>query len=163
MRLQRLYKMCLVIVCFFLISANCIFWESGPEPQRERQKENTQEKNCSCETGEAGGGGRFPSESSCGLLWKQTWVRPGGRGLGVVGTPLYFQDGRERGRWTFRACALGARIHLQPLYRPSGKDRSPGIKQLGPVTTVTTVSGDFRLLNFDLLSCKMRPCQWGQP
>lgn len=161
MRLQRLYKMCLVIVCFFLISANCIFWESGPEPQRERQKENTQEKNCSCETGEAGG--RFPSESSCGLLWKQTWVRPGGRGLGVLGTPLYFQDGREGGRWTFRACAPGARIHPQPLYRPSGKDRSPGIKQLGLVTTVTNVSGDFRFLNFDLLICKMRPCQWCQP
>lgn len=47
-RLQRLYKMCLVVACFFfLISANCIFREKGPEPQREikkKKKKNTQEK-----------------------------------------------------------------------------------------------------------------------
>lgn len=37
-RLQRLYKMCLVVVCFFLISANYIFREKGPELQREIKK-----------------------------------------------------------------------------------------------------------------------------
>lgn len=55
-RLQRLYKMCLVIVCFFLISLSCIFRGRGPEPRREiKKKKTTQEKDFGCEGGKGEG------------------------------------------------------------------------------------------------------------
>lgn len=93
-RLQRLYEMCLVVVCFFLISANCIFGEKGPEPQREIKEKTTQEKDCGRKAVE--GGGKLPRVAGPAL--KQTWVhRVGPRAWGF-GDPFPFPGWKGEGR-----------------------------------------------------------------
>lgn len=108
--------MCLVIVCFFLISANCIFRERGPEPQREIKKPPRKKTVAVTVVG----GVETPSESGRGLLLKQSACINGDQGRGDVRSPLHSQEERGRGKWKFQACALEAKIHLQPLDRPSG-------------------------------------------
>lgn len=93
-RLQRLYEMCLVVVCFFLISANCIFREKGPEPQREIKKKTTQEKDCGRKAVE--GGGKLPRVAGPAL--KQTWVHRVGPRAWSFGEPFPFPGWKGEGR-----------------------------------------------------------------
>lgn len=83
--LQRLYKMCLVIVCFFLISANCIFRERGPEPQREERKK-TPRKRIAAVRGE---GGELAAQRGCAPGVQPTWVHLVGQAVGVGGLCLF--------------------------------------------------------------------------
>lgn len=113
-RLQRLYKMCLVIVCvFFLISANCIFRERGPEPQKEKQRRRkkarkktprkkiavVREGGLTAESGSQGAG----FEASLGIF-----SAPGGGG---VRAPLYSQ---MKGQGRMEIPSLQQRLPLEP-------------------------------------------------
>ena len=86
-RHQRLYKMCLVIVCFFSIS------ERGPEPQREIKKKTPRKKVAA----EGGKDGELAAESSCGPGSKQTWMLLVGQGERVLG-PLSVPGLKGEGR-----------------------------------------------------------------
>lgn len=108
-RLQRLYKMCLVVVCFFLISANCIFREKGPEPMERNKGKNHPGERLQL-SGHGGRGDLLPRRAWSAL--KQTRVHWVGRGRGPLGAPLHSQDGRRREKCKFPACAHEAKIPL---------------------------------------------------
>lgn len=110
-------------VCVFLISANCIFRERGPEPQKEKQRRRkkagkktprkkiavVREGGLTAESGSQGAG----FEASLG-----TFSAPEGGG---VGAPLYSPDeraGKDGNSKLAAETALGAKIHLQFLKGP---------------------------------------------
>lgn len=145
-RLQRLYKMCLVVVCFFLISANYIFREKGPELQREIKKKKTlRRKDCGCQAVEKWGASSQSSWASfgskCGLIGWAKDVRL----WGPLSIPRLERGGKNG---SFQL------VHIKPK-SPSSLLRTQWLRSGLWKPTVTGGAGECRLLSFGSLSYRL--------